>query len=169
MNRKTRPYLRNLPLVVLLISVSLPLFAAGPTGSIVGTVLDSTGAAIPNAKIRVTAPATGFMREVKSTADGGYVCPLLPVGIYNVSVESSGFKKFEQRGVEVKAEISTSVFATLPPGSASETITVEGEANQVDTRTGTLRETIDQRTIRVCRWMGAMQHSWFCCRLAPRT
>jgi hypothetical protein len=95
----------------------------------------------------VTAPATGFSRTVISSADGGYVCPLLPVGIYKVAVESSGFKKFEQSGVEVKAEISTSVFVTLRPGSATETIVVQGEANQVDTRTGTLRETIDRRTI----------------------
>src|SRR4051812_24001572 len=149
MNATTvKHFRRNLAISVLVMAMSLPLLAAGPTGAIVGTVLDSSGAVIVNAKVIVTAPATGFMRSVTSSADGGYVCPLLPVGIYNVSVESSGFKKFEQSGVEVKAEISTSVFATLRPGSASETIIVQGEANQVDTRTGTLRETIDQRTIR---------------------
>jgi hypothetical protein len=126
---------------------SFPLLAASPTGSIVGTVLDSSGASVAGAKVIVTSPATGFVRTVTSSADGGYLCPLLPVGIYNVAVESSGFKKFEQSGVEVRAEISTSVFATLGPGSTSETIVVQGEANQVDTRSGTLRETIDQRAI----------------------
>jgi hypothetical protein len=141
------PRMRYLTITMALLLASLPVLGASPTGSIVGTVLDSSGASVAGAKVIVTAPATGFMRSVTSSADGGFVCPLLPVGVYNVAVESSGFKKFEQSGVEVKAEISTSVFATLRPGSASETIVVQGEANQVDTRTGTLRETIDQRTI----------------------
>src|SRR3954447_9610407 len=120
--------MRCLYLAVLLLFISLPLLAASPTGSIVGTVLDSSGASVAGAKVIVTSPATGFVRTVTSSADGGYVCPLLPVGIYNVAVESSGFKKFEQSGVEVRAEISTSVFATLGPGSTSETIVVQGEA-----------------------------------------
>ncbi len=147
MNPNIKPSIRSLVLAVSLVFTSFPLLAAGPTGSIVGTVLDSSGAAVADAKVIVTAPATGFIRTVTSSADGGYVCALLPVGVYQVSIESQGFKKFEQSGVEVKAEISTSVFATLRPGSTSETITVQGEASQVDTRTGTLRETIDQRTI----------------------
>src|SRR5436305_3109164 len=105
MKPKVNTLLRYLAIPVLLMATSIPLLAAGPTGTIVGTVLDSSGAAIADAKVIVTAPATGFMRSVTSSTDGGYVCPLLPVGIYNVAVVSSGFKKFEQSGVEVKAEI----------------------------------------------------------------
>ena len=81
--------MRYLTVAILLLLASLPLMAAGPTGSIVGTVIDSSGAAVANAKVIVTAPATGFTRAVTSSADGGYVCPLLPVGIYNVAVESA--------------------------------------------------------------------------------
>src|SRR3954451_13362588 len=141
MNEKVNQFLRYLAISLFVTAMSLPLLAAGPTGTIVGTVLDSTGAAIVSARVVVTAPATGFVRIVTSSADGGYVCPLLPVGIYNVSVESAGFKTFEQGSVEVQAEIPSSVFATLSPGTTSEVVTVRGEATQVDTRTGTLRET----------------------------
>src|SRR3954451_6205107 len=147
MNENGRQSIRCFALVISLLSACLPLLAAGPTGSIVGTVRDSSGAAGGNAKGTVTATATGYTRSVMSIAGGGYVCPLLPVGSYNVAVESAGFKRFEQGGVVVQAEISTSVFATLSPGTTAETITVQGETTQVDTRTGTLRETIDQRTI----------------------
>lgn len=131
--------------LALILSMSLPLSAAGPTGSIVGTVLDPTGAALPNAKVTVTAPATGFSREVISAIDGGYVASLLPVGTYTVSVEAAGFKRFEQSGVEVRAEIPSTVHATLTVGNVMETMTVEGHGELVDTRTGTLRDTIEQR------------------------
>jgi len=133
--------------LVLNFSISLPLFAAGPTGSIAGTVLDSTGAAVTSAKVTVRAPATGFSREVSSATDGGYVVPLLPVGRYTVIVEAPAFNRFEQDGVEVRAEISSTVHARLTVGDVKETVTVEGSSELLDTRTGTLRETIEQRTI----------------------
>ena len=133
--------------MTLILSLSLPIFAAGPTGSIVGTVLDLTGAAIPQAQVTVTATATGFTREATTASDGGYVVPLLPVGEYRVTVEATGFGHFEQKHVEVRAEISTPVYAKLQVGGHAETVTVTGEASQVDTRSGTLRETIEERTI----------------------
>jgi len=124
-----------------------PVFAAGPTGSIVGKVLDPSGAAVANAKVVVTAPATGFSREVTSSEDGGYVCSLLPVGSYTVSVEAPGFKQFEQAEVEVRVEIPSTVYARLTVGDIKEVVTVEGHGELVDTRTGTLRDTIEQRAM----------------------
>src|SRR5206468_8119399 len=56
--------------------------------------------------------------------------------------------RFQLSDVEVKAEISTPVFAKLQVGNVAETITVKDQADLVDTRTGTLRETIEERNIR---------------------
>ena len=121
--------------------------AADPTGSIAGTVIDPSGASIVGAKVVVTAPATGLSRETLSASDGGYVFPLLPVGTYALAVEATGFRRFEQRGIEVKANVSVGVPVALQIGALSDTVTVEANADLVDTRSGTLRQTVDQRTI----------------------
>src|SRR5215467_11679956 len=87
----------------------LAAYGADPAGTIAGTVLDPSGAAVPGAKITATALATGLNRATTSAADGGYVFPLLPVGIYSVAVEAQGFRRFEQRGIQVQADQSSTV------------------------------------------------------------
>jgi hypothetical protein len=72
---------------------STVLFAADPTGTIVGRVLDPTGAAVVDARIAATAPTTGMSRQTTSASDGGYVFPLMPVGAYTLTVEVSGFRR----------------------------------------------------------------------------
>src|ERR1700734_1681364 len=78
--------------------VGLLTFLAGPfaygqaTGSISGTVTDSTGSAVPNAKVTVTAPATGASRSATTNETGEYIVPLLGVAIYTVQVELQGFQ-----------------------------------------------------------------------------
>ena len=126
---------------------STVLFAADPTGTIVGRVLDPTGAAVVDARITATAPATGLSRQTTSASDGGYVFPLMPIGAYTLTVEASGFRRSEQRGIEVRANVSVTVPVNLQLGSQTESVTVEANAELVDTRTGTLRQTVDQRRI----------------------
>jgi len=65
-----------------------PLFAQA-TGSISGTVTDSTSSAVPGAKVTVTLPATGLVRSSTTNDIGAYTVPLLGTGLYNVEVELS--------------------------------------------------------------------------------
>jgi hypothetical protein len=123
------------------------LFAADPTGSLEGRIVDPSGAAIANANVEVTAIATGFHRQTTSAADGGYVFPLLPVGVYLLSVQANGFRHFEQRGIEIRANVPVTAPVSLEIGAATESVTVEANAELVDTRSGTLRQTIDERKI----------------------
>ncbi len=131
----------------LLLPISYIAFAAEPTGTITGTVTDPSGAAIVGAKLTVTNAGTGLVRETSSAADGGYVFPLLPGGTYNVNVESTGFRRFEQRGITVKADSSSSVPVTLQIGSLTDTVTVEANAEMIETRSGALSQTINQQRI----------------------
>jgi hypothetical protein len=71
----------------------------------------------------------------------------MPVGTYTLSVEADGFRRSEQRGIEVRANVSVTVSASLQLGTLNESVTVEGNAELVDTRTGTLRQTVDERKI----------------------
>jgi hypothetical protein len=137
--------IRNFLCLVLLLSFSA--FAAEPTGTIVGTVTDPSGGAIVGARVMITNTATGLVRETSSATDGGYVFPLLPVGTYNVSVETAGFRRFEQRGITVKADSSSSVPISLQIGSITDTVTVEANAEMVETRSGTLSQTINEQRI----------------------
>src|SRR6185436_16445830 len=80
----------------------LSLKAAEPTGAITGSVTDPSGAAVAGAKVTATSLSTALSRSTSSAVDGGYILPLLPVGMYSVSVEAAGFKRVEQRGIEVR-------------------------------------------------------------------
>ena len=123
------------------------VLAADPTGTIAGNIADSSGAAIVGAKVTVTAPATGLSRTAVTANDGGYVFPLLPTGSYKLSVESPGFKRFEQRGVTVSVDGSTTVPVVLQIGESSETVTVEANAEMLETRSGTLSMVVGQQKL----------------------
>jgi Carboxypeptidase regulatory-like domain len=137
---------RIISLLLLLVCAG-GLWAAEPAGSIAGTITDPSGGAVANAKITVTATATGLTRTAQSSADGGYLFPLLPVGNYSVVVEASGFKRFEQRPVEVRADASANVPVGLQIGAATESVTVEANAQMVETRSGTISQVVGQQKI----------------------
>lgn len=124
-----------------------PLYAADPTGSIAGTVVDPTNAPVPKARITATNTGTGLNRETLTASDGGFVFPLLPVGIYNVGVEVPGFRRFEQRAVRVTADASVTVPVTLQVGDLAEAVTVEAHAELVETRSGALGQVVTQQKI----------------------
>src|SRR5579884_1654628 len=130
-----------------LLFLSSILWAADPTGTITGTVLDPSGSAVVGAKVVATNLNTGLSRESATTNDGGYTFPLLPVGFYSITVHASGFRTFEQRGIEVRTDESSAVPVRLEVGSARQSITVEANAGIVETQSGTLREVVGQQRI----------------------
>src|SRR5689334_19554309 len=105
----------NVGLLLLYSTFGMPfvLRAADPTGSMGGRVVDPTGAVVVNAKVTATVVATGLKRETATAVDGGYIFPLLPAGVYSLAVEASGFSRFEQRGIEVRANVNSTVPITL--------------------------------------------------------
>ena len=113
---------------------------ADPTGTIAGSVGDPTGAMVGAAKVVVTNLGTGLKREATTATDGGFLVPLLPVGFYSVSVEAQGFRRLEQRGIEVRTDESVSVQLKLELGSSQQSVTVESGAEMVETRSGALQE-----------------------------
>jgi hypothetical protein len=118
--------------VVLLIAASAS--AQEIFGTIKGTVLDSTGAAIPGAKVTITNTDKGVLaREVVTGPDGFYTVPKLAIGHYSVTVEAKGFKKVTIADLELNvAEIYRSDI-TMQLGTVEQTVTVEAAAIQVET------------------------------------
>lgn len=132
-------------LAILLGAVSLN--AAEPTGTIAGSVTDPSGAVVSGAKVTATSLSTALSRSTTSAVDGGYILPLLPVGFYSLSVEANGFKRAEQRGIEVRTDANASVPIVLQIGALSDAVTVEADSQMVETRSSTLSQVVGQRKI----------------------
>lgn len=137
----------RLSLLTLFFVLGFAAWAQQPTGTITGTVSDPSGAAIVGAKVRATNLNTGLSRNTTTANDGGYVFPLVPVGFYSVTVEAQGFRHFEQRGVEVRTDESASVPVSLQIGSATQSVTVEANAQMVQTQSGALSEVVSKQKI----------------------
>ena len=71
----------------------LPAGAQTSTAEVLGTVMDSSGAAVPNAKVVITAADTGFIREAATDSTGNYILTSIPAGTYTLSAEATGFRK----------------------------------------------------------------------------
>ena len=100
-------------------------------GSILGTVTDPQGAAVPNAKVTVTNQRKGTSDTTTSNSDGNYSVTHLIPDIYTVRAEAPGFKASQQKDVQVSADAAASVPLQFQVGGASETVEVTGEAPQL--------------------------------------
>ncbi len=128
--------------------VAIPsLLVAQVTGTISGTVVDSSGAVVPDAKVVATNVGTSLSRSAITDAAGQYVLPLLTVGTYEVRIEKDGFSPFLQTDVLLQANTQVTVQATLKIRSASEQVTVSASSNLIQTNSSTLVQVVDQRRV----------------------
>jgi hypothetical protein len=104
-------------------------------GSVVGTVTDPSGAAVPDAQVRINNEATGLAREASTNSLGLYRFADLPVGIYDLTVSISGFRPYTETGIGVTINSVNRVDVRLELGQVTENITVEAEATPLKTDT----------------------------------
>src|SRR5215469_15396446 len=122
-------------MLALLVCVA-PGMAQTFRGTILGTVTDTTGATIVGAKVTIRNVDTGLERTTDTVSDGSYLVPELPVGLYDVTIEMSGFQKSVTKGVKVDIAAERRVDATLRPGALSQQVVVSGEdIPQIETTT----------------------------------
>src|SRR4051794_31476996 len=95
--------LRSILFTMLLALSSVLAYAQVTSGTISGTVKDSSGAVVANAKVTVSSAAIGLVRTLDSSTDGGFVFPNLQPATYKIVVEAAGFKKSETTGVVLSA------------------------------------------------------------------
>ena len=130
---------RRSPRFALLACFFLAVFAVSALAqeaTILGTVTDPSGAAVPNAAIVITNNETGVVRNTTTNNDGQYVAPDLHIGHYNVRASATGFKVAEQKGLTLDDGDRTRIDFKLIVGSISEEVTVEANAVAVQTDTG---------------------------------
>jgi len=102
-------------------------------GSILGTITDPQGAAVPNAKVTVIDERKGTTDETTTNGDGNYSVTHLIPDLYSIKVEGSGFKTLEQKNVNVSADAASRVDLQFQVGGAQETVEVTAEAPQLKT------------------------------------
>jgi len=137
--------------VVLLLLLSLYAkvsLGQAVTGTLLGTVQDTTGAVVSNASMTLTNEGTGVTNKTTSSPQGFYTFPNLVPGLYSVTVEAKGFKTEIAKHNQVNVEQSTRVDISLSPGAVNVQVTVNaGAAPLVETTTSDLGTTIDNTQI----------------------
>jgi len=107
---------------------ALPLFGQA-YGSISGTVMDPTAAAISRATVSVTEQATGQVSTSQTTSAGRYMFSSLPAGVYDLKISASGFRKFEETDARLASGEALQVDAKLLVGPTTSTVRVSANAS----------------------------------------
>ncbi|HEX8183185.1 MAG TPA: carboxypeptidase-like regulatory domain-containing protein, partial [Blastocatellia bacterium] len=141
----------SLALVALILigQLNLPALAQSQatTGSIEGSVIDSTGAVVPDAKVVARSLQTGLTREVITNTEGLYRLQQLPVGDYDVAVEKQGFATVKRAAVKVQIGQKVPLDVQLGAAGASETVNVTSEAPIVETTRTQVSSTVNDRSV----------------------
>jgi hypothetical protein len=123
------------------------MFAQYTTADLGGTVSDSTGSAVPGAKVTVRNTETGFSQDTTTSATGSFLFPRLRVGSYELRVEKEGFSTYVQSGITLVVDQAANVSVALQVGQVSNQVTVTGETELVTSRTATGSQVINQLPI----------------------
>lgn len=135
--------------LLLLFMLAAAAFAQTTSGSISGTVVDPQAATVADAKVTVASTDRGVTFNAQTDATGRFVFPQVPPGVYNVTIEMSGFKKLERTGVTLVANDRLVLgVLTLDVGALTETVQVTAEATQVQADSGERSFAIQGLTLR---------------------
>ncbi|HTS66215.1 MAG TPA: carboxypeptidase-like regulatory domain-containing protein, partial [Candidatus Acidoferrales bacterium] len=122
-------------------------FAQAVYGSIVGTVIDTSNAAVPRAKVTVRDVGKGVSYTTSTNETGNYSQTHLIIGLYEVRVEAPGFETFVQQNVNVSVDQTTQVNAQLRPGAVGEVVNVTAESPLLKTEKSDVSDTMTQKAV----------------------
>src|SRR3989442_1495006 len=125
----------------------LPIRAQINTGRITGSVMDATGAAVPEVAIRATSEETGVVTATRSRGSGDYLINFLVPGNYRIEAEKPGFQKAVQTGVVVNAGGISHIDIHMLVGEVRQTVEVAANAIAVSTETSELSQTFSYREL----------------------
>jgi len=124
-----------------------PVFSQTVSGSIVGTVKDTSGGVVPKANVAVINQATNVRQETATNHLGDYEVPFLPIGTYVVRVSLTGFQTVVREGIVLRVDDTVRVDVTLQPGKVGQQVTVTGLAPLLQTEDASTGQVIDNARI----------------------
>src|SRR5258706_8858727 len=139
--------IRTLGTLTLFVVCVLTAVAQTGTSNITGTVRDMQGAVVPGATVPARNDATG-VTSTQTTNDAGlYAFASLPVGNYTITIEKQGFKSLQKTHNALEVGTPLTADAALEVGSVSETVTVTGGTEQLQTANATMGNVVEQKAI----------------------
>jgi outer membrane receptor protein involved in Fe transport len=139
----------NMLLAIVAVVFFVPLSEAQiTTGTISGTVADSSGAVLPGAKIEILNEGTGAVRTVATGADGHYSAPSLGVGYYRLTATMPGFQTELRSGIVLTIGREAVIDLKMTVGAVAESVEVSGEAPLVETTQSAVSYLVNDRTLR---------------------
>ena len=132
---------------LVLLVLSLAVIAQTGTSNITGTVRDTNGAVVAGATVTAKNEATGVTSTQTTTESGLYSFASLPVGNYTITVEKQGFKTLQKTNNALQVGEPLTVDGALEIGQVSETVTVSGGTEQLQTANATIGNVVEQKAI----------------------
>lgn len=132
--------------LVLVLAVT-PVHAQIRSAAIAGTVLDSSGAPVPEAEVVVTEQNTNARYESRTNASGVFLVPYLPFGTYSVSVRRTGFQTITRSDLALSTAQTLRVDLTLQPGQVETSVTVRADAVSLQTEKASVENTVPRQVI----------------------
>ena len=130
-------------LLILALACSLPTVGwAQDQATLVGTVADTSGAVIPGAKVNVSNPDKGFMRDLITSSAGEYTAARIPIGDYVITVEARGFERLVRSGIKLDVGQTLRVDLALTVGQLTQEVTVSGNVSKVETENATVSDMV---------------------------
>jgi hypothetical protein len=133
--------------LLLLIVLCITATAQTGTSNISGTVKDTNGAVVPGAAVTAKNEATGVTSTQTTTDSGLYSFASLPVGNYTITIEKQGFKTLQKTNNPLQVGEPLVVDGALEIGQVSETVTVTGGQEQLQTANATIGNVVEQKAI----------------------
>ena len=131
-------------LIVLVLAFAAAAFAQTDTATITGLVTDTSQGALTAVTIEVTNRANGLKYRTTTNDTGAYSVPALPVGNYDLSVQSKGFQTFRRVDVNLHAGDRARIDIQMQLGSVTEVVEVSGSAPLLQSETSSLGQVIEK-------------------------
>ncbi|MBS1792767.1 MAG: carboxypeptidase regulatory-like domain-containing protein [Acidobacteria bacterium] len=135
-------------IILILLLAGLTVFGQTNKGGISGTVTDAAGAPIAGATVTITNLGTNEKTVLVTSNEGAYAAASLEPVVYNIRVEAPNFKKTVVDKVKVDTATVSTINVTLEAGTITESVTVEGDLQVVNTESGATGQTITERQLR---------------------
>ena len=136
-----------LRLTVVLMSFGQLAHSQAVNATLVGTVTDSSGAVVPNAKVTVSEISTNVSRSGLTNERGNYTFPNVVPGNYSVQAQLTGFKTETRKSITVLIDTTARVYFQLQPGNVSETVEVTGAPPQLQTDSASTNQHIQNTLV----------------------
>jgi len=117
------------------------------TGTLSGTVTDTTGAVVSGARVTAKNTETGLARDGATNDEGFFNMPFLPLGVYDLTAEAQGFQKVIKTGVSVELNKNTVSNFKLEISSVGAEVRITGETPQIETTTGEIKHSLTSKQI----------------------